>query len=644
MSVSRLMFVLLAVMAAFMVACGGGGGGTTPITPSQGGTTPPPDDSKQLFSVVLTATPDQGPSPMTVSFTAYAFGGYPTYSYEWDFDGDGVYDSNAVDPYWTFNNSAVVSLKVTDSRQQTVTVNKSITVTAGTGGGGTQPLVVRFQPSVNSGAAPLRVQFTALVSGGSPPYGFKWDFDGDGVIDSFSENPVYIYESPGTGGDGEYLFYPVLTVADNRGVEVSTADDTDADGQPDWRIAVNVQPPSALSPYATVNPGSGQAPLPVVFNGGASGGEPPYMFEWDFGDGTSRAFDSSAVAHHTYVTPGTYNARLTLRDNQGVEASSGVVPVFVGEEVSFSIIISADVAEGPVPFNVQFSSIVDGGREPISYEWEVFTDLVPTGDEPVIVLPPMYPTPIKDGQAVVVPDRTKKANPVVTFATYTGQYVDENGNGAFDSGEGVGAPYVMRCVATDANGVVAVSNLVRITPTQSEPANLYRAERTPTLGFSIYGGFMTGGATPISARANPATASHPSGMVYFFGGDRLSDSGEFQGIVDVTQSSYALNLTGQDRTPSGMFDSTSGTAYADGGFTLLNSLQGLQYAYVGQTPTVKTPPPQGTGGPPDCGGAFMHPSRNIQRSNAFVPRGSAAATMIHEDWDINPGGIGSCPG
>lgn len=640
MSVSRFMLVLLVVMAAFLVACGGGGGGTTPVTPSQGGSSPPPDDSQQPFSVVLTATPDQGPSPLTVSFTAYAFGGYPSYSYEWDFDGDGVYDSNAVDPYWTFNNSGVVSLKVTDSRQQTVTVNKSITVTADTGGGGTQPLVVRFQPSVNSGAAPLRVQFTALVSGGSPPYGFKWDFDGDGIIDSFSENPVYTFESPGSGGDGEFLFYPVLTVADNRGVEVSTADDVDGDGQPDWRIAISVMPPSSLSPYATVNPGSGQAPLPVVFNGGASGGEPPYLFQWDFGDGTSRAFDSSAVAQHTYVAPGTYNARMTVRDAQGVETTSGIVPVFVGEEVSFSITIGADVTEGPVPFNVQFTSIVDGGREPISYEWEVFSDLVPTADEPVIVLPPMYPTPIKDAQAVVVPDRTKKANPTITFATFTGQYVDENGNGSPDAGEGVGAPYVVRCVATDANGVVAVSNLIRITPTQSEPDTLYRAERTPTLGWSIYGGLMSGGtATPISPRANPATASHPSGMVYFFGGDILSDSGEFQGIVDITQSSYALNLSGDDRSASELFGSETGTAYADGSFTLLNSLQGLPYAYVGQTPTVKNPPPQGTAFP-----AFMHPSRNIQRSDPFVPRGSAAATMIHERWDINPGGPGACPG
>jgi len=641
------------LIAAFAVACGGGSSGRAPIAPSQetGGGEPPSDEG-QPFSVVLTATPDQGPTPLTVSFSAYAFGGYPSYSYEWDFDGDGVADSNAVDPYWTFNNSAIVAVKITDSRHQTVTVSKSITVTAPTGetgGTGTQPLVVRFQPSVNSGPAPLRVQFTALVTGGSSPYGFIWDFEGDGVPDSNSENPVFVYEQPGPQiGDDSYFYYPVLTVVDNRGVEVSTADDLNGDGEPDWPVAINVVPPSALLAYAAANPGSGQAPLPVVFSGGASGGEPPYEFYWDFGDGTYRDFDSSVVAQHTYVATGNYNALLTVRDNQGVTGTSGIVPVYVSQEVTFKVRIEADATEGPVPFNVQLTSYTEGGKEPVHYNWEVFTDLVPAGEEPVIVLPPTYPMPVKDPQAIVVPDRTSDPNPVITFATYVGQYVDMNANEAYDAGEGVGAPYVVRLVAKDDNGVEAVSNLLRIEPRPPEPDTLYRAERAPTIGWSIYGGNSVGGNLPaFSARANPAVATHPSGMVYLFGGDVYNDAGEFTGIVDLPKSSYALNLTGTDRTPSGMFGSVSGAgaaagAYEDGGFTLLNSLQGLPYAYIGMAPTVKTPPTQGNGGPPNCGGAFMN--RTLQKSVPFEPRGSAAATMVHEDWDLNPGGFGSCPG
>ncbi len=630
----------IAVLAVLAVSCGGGGG-TTPKPPTQGdGTTPPP--AQQPFSVVLTATPDQGVSPLTVSFSAYAFGGYPSYSYEWDFNGDAVADSNAIDPYWTFNNSGVVTLKITDSRQQTVTVTKSITVTAPTNGGGggtgTQPLVVRFQPSVNSGSAPLRVQFTALVSGGSPPYGFLWDFNGDGIVDSNSENPIYIYQQPGPStGTGQYFFYPVLTVVDNRGVRISTADDTDSDGQSDWRVAINVMPPSALSVYAAVNPSSGQAPLACVFSGGASGGEPPYTFAWDFGDGASRPANSSVVATHTYSNTGTYYAMLTVTDNQGIVGTSGVVPVFVRQETTFHISIEADATTGPVPFNVQFNSLVEGGKEPIRYNWEVFTDLLPSADEPVIVLPPQYPTPIKDPQAVVVPDVTTLPNPVITFATFNGQYVDLNNNNAQDAGETVGAPYVVRLVAIDDSGVQAVSNLIRITPRQSEPATLYRAERSPSVGWSTYAGLMISSLPSFSARANPATVAHPSGLVYFFGGDTYSESGEFQGIVGHLESNWVLNLTGSDRTPTGRFGSTAGNAYADGGFTLLNALQGLAWAYVGTTPTVKTPPTRGTVYPP----AFMRPDRTLQKSDQFIPRGSAAAALVHEQWDCNPGGYGA---
>lgn len=46
-----------------------------------------------------------------------------------------------------------------------------------------------------SGYSPLTVQFTDLSTGS--PTGWRWDFNGDGVIDSQVKNPTYTYESPG---------------------------------------------------------------------------------------------------------------------------------------------------------------------------------------------------------------------------------------------------------------------------------------------------------------------------------------------------------------------------------------------------------------------------------------------------------------
>ncbi|MBE0637435.1 MAG: PKD domain-containing protein [Bacteroidales bacterium] len=52
-----------------------------------------------------------------------------------------------------------------------------------------------FSAEPLSGYSPLTVQFTDLSTGS--PTGWRWDFNGDGVIDSQLKNPTYTYESPG---------------------------------------------------------------------------------------------------------------------------------------------------------------------------------------------------------------------------------------------------------------------------------------------------------------------------------------------------------------------------------------------------------------------------------------------------------------
>ncbi len=47
------------------------------------------------------------------------------------------------------------------------------------------------------GFAPLTVQFTDLSTGPTPS-AWEWDFDNDGIIDSYEQNPAYTYENPGT--------------------------------------------------------------------------------------------------------------------------------------------------------------------------------------------------------------------------------------------------------------------------------------------------------------------------------------------------------------------------------------------------------------------------------------------------------------
>src|SRR5690606_10597634 len=83
------------------------------------------------------------------------------------------------------------------------------------------------------------------------------------------------------------------------------------------------------------------------------------------------------------------------------------------------------------------------GTEPIVYNWDVFTD--EQGDPAPSVTNP----PTLDPAAVVTPQFSLRKNPEIVF-----------GNTA-----GTGAPfqYVVRCVARDAVGNEAISNLLRVT-------------------------------------------------------------------------------------------------------------------------------------------------------------------------------------
>ena len=83
--------------------------------------------------------------------------------------------------------------------------------------------------------------------------------------------------------------------------------------------AANV-PPVAR---ATATPTSGIAPLAVTFDGsGSSDADGAVVsYAWTFGDGTGA---SGATASHTYATPGSYSAKLTVTDDRGASASASL--------------------------------------------------------------------------------------------------------------------------------------------------------------------------------------------------------------------------------------------------------------------------------------------------------------------------------
>jgi len=139
-----------------------------------------------------------------VNFTVSASDtdGYIT-SYEWDFDGDGMYESNtgsSSHSYYTYTNAGTFNprVRVTDNGGAQA-VSDPLVVTAQTSDN-QPPVVSSLTASPQSGTVPLTVLFTSSVSDDGSIVKYEWDFDGNGTYDATTEtNPVsHLYDKSGT--------------------------------------------------------------------------------------------------------------------------------------------------------------------------------------------------------------------------------------------------------------------------------------------------------------------------------------------------------------------------------------------------------------------------------------------------------------
>jgi PKD repeat protein len=211
---------------------------------------------------------------------------------------------------------------------------------------GLTPLSTSFTSSPSNPMVNTPVTFTASTLGGKSPYAISWNF-GDG--------------SSGSGPSIIHTFASVQSFAVSE-----TATDSSSPSQTvTSSMTVTVRPTPPLSTGFNFLPTTPLVNMRVAFTETTTGGTPPYIITWNFGDGTT---GTGAATSHTYATAGTFTVTETATDSSTpakTATDSQSVTVYTTLPLSTSFSISSSSPQ--VGQAVTFSATATGGTSPYSY-------------------------------------------------------------------------------------------------------------------------------------------------------------------------------------------------------------------------------------------------------------------------------------
>ncbi len=217
--------------------------------------------------------------------------------------------------------------------------------------GGNSAPIISLIATPTSGDAPLVVNFDA--SGTTDIDGdvlsYSWDFDdGNSAIGATT---IHTFIDPG-------VYVVSLTVDDGNGNTVSeTVTITVIDDTP--------QPPTAV---ISATPTSGEAPLPVSFDG--TGSSDPnadnLTYSWDFGDGNTA---TGVTASNTYTSVGVYTASLTVSDGTYTDIATIVITVNNTAPVA-CFTATPTSGESPLPVSFDASCSSDANGDNLTFSWD----------------------------------------------------------------------------------------------------------------------------------------------------------------------------------------------------------------------------------------------------------------------------------
>ena len=166
---------------------------TSPIWNQSGNITHPdpmvPDAQPWTPQTGFSAFPRYGNAPLEVHFTNQSTDNFILWS--WDFDNDGTADSMDQNPSHSYVNPGTYTVSLSASADNMSWSREAkidyIVVLA--------PPRADFYSSKTYGYMPHEVHFTDNSTGDINYW--NWDFDGDGTLDSWEQNPSYTYMEAG---------------------------------------------------------------------------------------------------------------------------------------------------------------------------------------------------------------------------------------------------------------------------------------------------------------------------------------------------------------------------------------------------------------------------------------------------------------
>lgn len=140
------------------------------------------------------------------------------------------------------------------------------------------------------------------------------------------------------------------------------------------RRASMTSKPLATAPLASVtaSPSAGNAPLTILFAGGAVDPQnrPIVAYSWDFGDSTT---GSGSSIEHTYNLPGQYLVKLTVRNTVNATGLATVLVTVLdpsaGPGALFTASLVTSPASGAPSLPVMLSARINGNGAITRYEW-----------------------------------------------------------------------------------------------------------------------------------------------------------------------------------------------------------------------------------------------------------------------------------